>query len=140
MSSRSQEVGPRDRVVGGVAAVVAGVVVVLQASQASPRDAPAWVGYAAGLAFVAAGLAILAQGRAARVQGWLGLLAVAGLFVPAAWVAFGAGPRECTVSLPFLSAVAPDLLCRGVFGLGAGLVAVLLVVGASRLVRRRRSG
>lgn len=139
MSSSSREASPQDRAIAGVAAVIVGVVVAVQASQASPSEAPAWVGYAAGVAFAAAGLAILAQGRSPRVQRWLGLLAVAGLFVPGAWVAFGPGPRECAVSLPFLSAVAPELLCRGAFGLGIVLVAVLLALAAAQAIRRPRS-
>ena len=52
---------------------------------------------------------------------------MAALVLAAMWVAFGPGPRECSVSVSAFSGFAADWLCRGVFGFGA-LVGTALFV------------
>jgi hypothetical protein len=90
--------------------------------------APAWVAYTACAAFVLAGLAIIADGTALRsTHAWLAVACTAALLVPGAWVAFGPGVRQCSVSIPFFSTVGSELLCRGAFGLGSVIVAAMLV-------------
>jgi hypothetical protein len=104
-------------------------------------DAPAWVAYAACAAFVFAGLAIIAYESALRrTHTWLAVACTAALLVPGAWVAFGPGVRECSVSVSFFSTVAPDLLCRGVFGFGTFIVAAFLIWIVLRALRQQDAG
>ena len=89
---------------------------------------PTWVAYVACAAFVFAGLTLVAhEFDLRRTHAWLVVACVASLLVPGAWVAFDPGVRECSVSGPFLSGVGSELVCRGVFGLGAAIVAAFLV-------------
>jgi hypothetical protein len=101
---------------------------------------PALVGYAACATFLFGGLALLAQGWSRRVQLWLGILTVAALLVPGAWVAFGPGPRECAVVLPFASTLGSELVCRSAFGLGAVLVAAFLAWLVVQALRQENAG
>ena len=99
---------------------------------------PAWVAYVACAAFVFAGLTIIAHEFAfSRVHAWLEVACVASLLVPGAWIAFGPGVRECSVSGPLLSGMGSDLLCRGAFGIGAVIVAALLMWVVWRALRQR---
>jgi hypothetical protein len=123
----------RDRMLGGALVIAVGAAVMLAVFFA-PRGmhAPAWVVYAAGGAFVLAGLALLAEGTGRRVLArWLPSLVVACLLAPAAWLAFGSGPRRCMVSAwGFGSRMLgrhSDLLCRLAFGAGT-LVGVLILL------------
>ena len=98
--------------------------------------APAWIGFTAAGVFIAAGAAIAAGAcEAKKLEGWLGVLTVAGLLAPAVWIALGPGPRACTVTLPFLSTDAAEVICRGAFGVGALLAIVLLVLMVNRVIR-----
>jgi Kef-type K+ transport system membrane component KefB len=121
--------------------VVVGVVVAVQVYR-HPQllRVPAWVGYAACATFVFGGLALLAQGWPRRAQLWVGILTVAALLVPVAWIAFGPGPRECAVVLPFFSTLGSELMCRSAFGLGAVLVAAFLAWLVVRALRRENAG
>jgi hypothetical protein len=101
---------------------------------------PAWVGYAACATFVFGGLAMLAQRWSRRAQPWLGILTVAALLVPCAWIAFGPGSRECGVVLPFVSTLGSELVCRSGFGLGAVLVAAFLAWLVVRALRQGNAG
>ena len=98
---------------------------------------PAWVALPAMSSFVWAGAALLAgEYQSARnIAPWLGVLATIGLLVPAAWIALGPGPRECTAVLPFFSTSASDWMCRGAFGLGALLGLLILILMLRRLSR-----
>ena len=99
---------------------------------------PAWVAYVACAAFVFAGLTIIAHEFAfSRVRAWLVVACVASLLVPGAWIAFGPGVRECSVSGPLLSGMGSDLWCRGAFGIGAVIVAALLMWVVWRALRQR---
>jgi len=95
---------------------------------------PAWIAYVAGAAFVLAGACLASAALAiAWLQGWLVLGVVGCLFAVTAWIAFGPGARECSVSFGFLAGVAPEALCRGAFGGGALLLAVVLALVLRRL-------
>ena len=102
---------------------------------------PAWVGCAACGAFVFGGMAIVAaESSYVRAQAWLGVAAVASLLAPGAWIAFGPGPRECSVVLPFVRSAGSELVCRSAFGLGAVLVAAFLVWLVKRALRSASAG
>lgn len=131
----------KERLIGGWVALAAGILVVgAMAATPERHHVPAWVGYAAGSTFAWAGAAILAGefGRTRAIAPWLGFCALLGLVVPALWIAFGPGPRECTATLAFLLATgASEWFCRGAFGLGAGLVVVLIGLSLCRLLQGR---
>ena len=99
---------------------------------------PAWVAYVAASAFVLAGLCILAMVIGmVWLQRLLGVAVALSLFVVSLWVAFGPGPRECSVSLSFVQGVAADALCRGAFAIGAILVGLFIVLAIYRIVSKR---
>ncbi len=129
----------RQRLLGALVCTVAGLLTaaMIYLSPEALR-VPAWVAYVACAAFVFAGLTIMAHEFALRrTYAWLAVACVASLLVPGAWVAFGPGVRECAVSGPFLSGIGSDLLCRGAFGLGAVIVAALLIWIVVRALRQQ---
>jgi hypothetical protein len=122
--------------------------------------APLWVVFCAGLAFFLGGGALLlhvASGAKptdddfpADAPHWMRVvryLAMVAIFVSFAaigsWVAFGPGERAFTVSAPFGSGPARDIVGRIAFGIGAiitWLCAIaVVVVGARKLFPRERA-
>ena len=130
----------RQRLFGGLLAALVGLLTaVMIYLHPENLNVPAWVAYAACAAFVFAGLTIAAHEFALRrTHAWLAAACTAGLLIPGAWVALGPGARECSVVSPFFGAAGSDLLCRGVFGVGAAIVAALLVWAVSRALRQQR--
>ena len=127
------------RLLGALVTTVAGL---LTAAVITVRPdglhVPAWVAYVACAAFVFAGLTIIAhEFGLRRTHAWLVVACVASLLVPGAWIAFGPGVRECSVSGPFFNSMGPELLCRGAFGIGAVIVAALLLWVVWRALRQR---
>ncbi len=121
-------VSRRTQLIGAVTAVAAGFMVgyMIHLHPEGLR-VPSWVAYVAASAFVFAGLCLFAgAAEISWLQRWLGIAVTLCLFAVSAWVAFGPGERECSMSIPFLQTVAPDVLCRGAFGIGALLVASFL--------------
>jgi hypothetical protein len=129
----------RQRLLGALVSTVAGLLTAAMIYLNPERlHVPAWVAYVACAAFVFAGLTIMAHEFAfRRTHAWLVVACVASLWVPGAWVAFGPGVRKCSVSGPFFSGIGSDLACRGAFGLGAVIVAALLVWIVLRALRRQ---
>jgi len=90
---------------------------------------PPTVGYLAAGAFLAAGATLLLQVRGAqRAQQVTAFLLVAALAGVGGWIGFGPGSRRCGGSWGFLSSVPGELVCRWVFGTGAGLTALMAVL------------
>jgi len=132
----------RKRILGGWFFALVGVLTAgMVYRHLEQLNAPAWVAYAACGAFVFFGLTVVAfESGLHRTHTWLAVAATSALLAPGAWVTFGPGPRACTVSLPFISSTASEWLCRGAFGLGALIVAVLLVWVVLRALRRDNAG
>jgi len=103
--------------------------------------APMWVGLAAAGSFAAAGVAIAAEElRAPRVGRYALLGLLLAMLAPPAWIAFGPGPRACSDGigvggLSFGAWPAPDLGCRFAFGVGAILLALMLLVFLGKWAR-----
>lgn len=98
--------------------------------------APAWVAYAAALAFVCAGiLAFVGQSDSPRLQAWMAVALLMLMFAPAVWIAFGAGARECSVSLPYLFGVARGGSCRVAFAIASVMGLAMLVWAIRRALR-----
>jgi hypothetical protein len=128
--SRSNEVRQCSSsvLIGGLCAVAGVAAAVGVHWHPEQLNVPAWVAYAACLAFVFAGLSVVAREFAlGRLASWLVVAFMAALVLTAVWVAFGPGSRECSVSFAQFAGVASDWLCRGVFGFGALVGAALLV-------------
>src|SRR5215471_12547791 len=162
MAARTQ-LGPRAAVVIGLLVALMGFLVIGLALHvvptANPQNTPEWVGFAAGLAFVLAGAALVVgyavAGGAAPdgdlppgtpfgvrlLQYLLGLGIVGLLTAIGAWVAFGPGRREFSITgLPVLGPRAGEVMGRVAFGVGTVLTAVvfvLLAVVSGRRLRRR---
>jgi len=127
----------RQRLTLGSAVAVLGLVGAL-AMYLRPEGlrVPAWVAFSAMGAFVSVGGVLIAGAfEARRLEAWLGVLTVLGLLVPGAWIALSSGPLNCSVSLPFLTTVAADWMCRGAFGLGTLLGLVILMLAVRRALR-----
>ena len=153
---------PRAAVALGLVVSGMGALIILLAAGIIPgaeaaREAPRWVVASAGLAFVLAGAAMIvgyavAGGVApdgdlpAGTPRWvratqylLGLGIISALCAVATWVAFGPGPRAFTVTLPFVGRGPGDeTVGRAVFGIGAVLMWVFLLVFVVVSVRRIR--
>jgi hypothetical protein len=129
----------RQRLIGSIVSIIAGALTAAMIYwHPEQLRAPAWVAYTACAAFVFAGLTIMAyEFGLRRIHSWLVMGCVAALLVPGAWVAFGAGPRECTMNLPFVSTAASGLVCRAAFGFGVVIIAALLVWVVLRALRQR---
>ena len=131
----------RKRLFGGFLSIVVGALTAAMIYRYPEQlRAPAWVAYAACSAFVFAGLTIIAyEFPLRRTHAWLCVACTVALLVPGAWVAFGPGARECSVSVPFFSTAGSELVCRGAFGLGAFIVAALLVWVVLRALRQQNA-
>jgi hypothetical protein len=96
--------------------------------------APAWVAYTAAGTFVLAGASVgTAALGAARLSRWLGVGVIGGLFSVTAWIAFGPGARECSMSFGVFRNLATDAVCRTAFGVGTLLLALVLALVLRRL-------
>jgi len=149
MTDSVQALSPRARLVVALVLVAAGVLPLLAAFDVGPLrradiNGPPWLAAVAGGVFIIAGAAIVAD-RAGREHPLAGLLfasIVAGFAAIANWIAFGAGPRECTRTITTFfgggSGPAGDVECRIAFGVGAlmlnGMLVFLLVRGVARLI------
>ncbi len=132
----------RKRLLGGFLSTIVGALTAAMIYRYPEQlRAPAWVAYAACSAFVFAGLTIIvAESPLRRIHAWLCVACTVALLVPGAWVAFGPGVRECSVSVPFFNTAGSDLVCRGAFGLGTFIVAALLLWVVLRALRQQNAG
>lgn len=106
--------------------------------QPQELSAPAWLAYSAASTFFVAGLLLLAQAaHAGRVRDWLAVSLLLAMGLPAGWVAFGGGKRQCEAALPFLES---ELLCRGAFGIGALLGFGVLILSIRYALTRKHGG
>ncbi len=131
---------PMARFFLGAALVAGGLFPVLGAFDIGPLHArdihgPPWLGAVAGGIFVLGGV-FLWIGDAATRHPWIGGTLVALLLTAFAsignWIAFGAGPRECTGGVSgifFASKAAAALECRIGFGIGALMLDGMLLWG-----------
>jgi cytosine/uracil/thiamine/allantoin permease len=132
----------RTQLIGAVAAVAVGLVVgsMIYLHPEGLR-VPAWVAYVAATAFVFTGVCLLAGAAEINwLQRWLGIAVTLSLLVISLWIAFGPGERECSMSIPFLQTAVADGLCRGAFGIGALLVALLLGLLVRRVIWNSSEG
>ncbi|WP_119302566.1 hypothetical protein [Dongia deserti] len=134
---------PAVRILIAFICIASGVVPMLAAFDLGPLDSsaingPRWLGFLAGAVFVAAGIALVLGERLQRsvlASGFFAL--VIGSFAAIGnWIAFGPGPRECTIAMAgFLldSYWANAIACRAGFGIGALLLdgIVLWMIAAS---------
>ena len=102
--SSDNDLSPSGRLILGLVFVAAGVFPILAAFDIGPlrqKDihGPPWLGAAAGAVFVMGGIAAMAgnKGRYAPVSSVMAFGIVAFFAAMASWIAFGPGPRECSV-------------------------------------------
>lgn len=106
--------------------------------------APAWVAYLAVAVLALAGALALsrAHGRHVIVDGFA-CVVLGGMLLTGLWGAFGPGPRQCVSRISSSSAMAwhvSENACRSAFGLGAFLVARMLVIAVRGWLHRRSVG
>lgn len=126
---------------GALAALAGVAVAVLVYLQPQKLRAPAWVAYAAALAFVLAGLSLLAQGTrvSRRLQAWLGVVLLACLMAPAAWIAVASPAGRCQASWLGWFMTSPQWICRAGFAVATFFGAVIFVVMLRQAIRTGRS-
>lgn len=103
--------------------------------------APEWAALVAVGLFGFAGICIVAQ--ALKLHGlvrWLMCGLPGAMAVVPTWIALGSGPRQCTVVSLGARSSASEIVCRGVFGAGALILAVLFTVAVRGALRARRAG
>ena len=119
---------------------------------------PNWLALAAGLVFFAAGLSVLVRGWLAvpdsqpdlpadapaafvAIQWLAALTVIAALASIGTWIAFGAGTRHFSMSLPFTGSLAEGL-GRGAFGIGAIITwlmfALMAYAGVEKIFGKKR--
>jgi hypothetical protein len=100
---------------------------------------PAWVAYVAAAVFVCGGAVALARGysKPAAAEAFVCLL-LAGMFAIAAWISVGPGSRQCVASGS--SGGVPELACRSAFGVGALVLAAMLLLAVRGWLRRSSAG
>jgi hypothetical protein len=119
----------RQRLIGSACTGVGVVTVWLVTTHPERLRAPAWVAYAACACFVIAGVAIaLHSWLSRRAYAWMMVSLLAVMTVIPAWIALGAGSRQCRATTAMLSA---ETGCRIGFGVSAVVLAVMLVVAVA---------
>jgi len=137
---RHNSLSPAARFFFGLLCLAAGILPVLASFDIGPlgRDSingPAWLGAAAGGVFIVAGIALMLGEDGSRSDhplSYVLLACILGAFAAIAnWIAFGPGPRECTmavVGVAFESdSPANGIACRAGFGIGAGILDGFLI-------------
>ena len=137
---------PAARFVFGLVCILCGLFPALAAFDVGPLgradiNGPPWLGLLAGGIFIAGGIALMLGERMRDSMLGAGLFAlIIGSFACIAnWIAFGAGPRACTIAFAGLffaaDSLANEIACRAGFGIGAGLLdgfVLRMIAGAVR--------
>lgn len=135
---RHNSLSPKARLAAGLLCVAAGILPMLASFDVGPLgheaiNGPAWLGAAAGGAFIIAGIALMMGEDGSRSDhplSYVLLACVLGALAAAAnWIAFGPGPRECTLFIDAFENAAPtnSVLCRTGFAIGAGILDGFLI-------------
>lgn len=135
MAARGAEVARRQA--RRSAALLAAIAVLLAVMiHLSPQDlrVPAWVAYCAAATLMLMGIAMLCR-AGGLLRNVFGLASAVGLLLPAVWLAFGEGPRECSASVPLL-ALSSETACRSAFTV-AVIVGLLVLAWLVRHALRR---
>ncbi len=129
----SSTLSPWARIAIGAACIAGGTLPVLAAFDVGPLrqsdiNGPPWLGIAAGGVFILGGIALLAgeRGRKGPLAYALFTLVMGAFAAIGNWIAFGPGPRECSIAITgFLfetASTANEIACRVGFGIGAGII------------------
>ena len=118
--------------------LVAGAIGISYAgfTRAPALHVPPWIAYVLALIFLvtAARVFEMTSGHAGTGD-WFALVFFGAGAVVEWWIAFGADPRWCSSSLPFISGTAG---CVAPFGIAAGISTLLTVYCGWRFARGRR--
>lgn len=100
--------------------------------------APAWVAFAAAALLAFGGLSTVALALGLQqVNRWLTCVLLAGMTLVPGWIAFGAGSRQCTVASVGGRSAGSEAVCRGAFGFGAVVLALMFVSALRGALRAR---
>src|SRR5688572_11208283 len=119
---------PRHPYIGALAALAGVAVACMVYLQPDKLRAPAWVAYAAALAFFLAGMSMIAHAFDAsrRLLAWIAVLLIACLVAPGLWIALAQPDGVCRMNLMGFFLPAPEWACRG-FLLVCALVGVSIL-------------
>src|SRR5262245_8755621 len=134
------------RAIPALAMAAVGSLPVLAAFDVGPLhqddiNGPPWLGVAAGGIFIAGGISLLVGERAHT--GALGYplfaLIMAAFAAISNWLAFGPGPRECSIAVAGFAfeaaSMANEIACRAGFGIGAGIIDGCLLLMTAQALR-----
>jgi hypothetical membrane protein len=124
----------------GAALLVCGsLVAVLVALHPEGLRAPAWVAYLAAAVFACGGAVALARAcsKPSAAEAFV-CLVLGGMLAIAAWISIGSGSRQCVASGS--GAGVPELACRSAFGVGALVLAGMLLIAVRGWLRRSSAG
>ena len=141
-----QPVSPAGRILIGLFCIACGTPPVLSAFDIGPFSSadihgPPWVGLVAGGIFIAVGISLMLSDPQRTSPATYSLLAfvMASLAALANWIAFGPGPRECTIAFAGLFFESGNWVngfaCRAGFGVGALLMDGTVLWMAARALR-----
>ena len=101
---------------------------------------PPTVGYLAAGSFAAAGISLFLQGAGfTRAAGVPAILAAASLAGIGGWIGFGPGSRRCGGSIGGIPFIPGEWVCRLVFGAGAILTGLIVLLMLRSLFRSTES-
>jgi hypothetical protein len=102
--------------------------------------APAWVAFFALGLFGFTGVCIIVQAlRLNSLARWLVCALLGAMAVVPAWIAFGSEPRQCTVVSLGARSATSEVMCRGAFGAGAAIIAIMFVFAVRGALRSRHA-
>jgi hypothetical protein len=121
---------PAVRCLLGLLCIAGGLIPMLAAFDLGPLDSgaihgPRWLGFLAGAVFVAAGIALILGERHGALSHGLMAFILGAFACIGNWIAFGPGPRACTIAVDGLlitSQWVNEIACRAGFGIGAIII------------------
>lgn len=127
----------RRATVGGALVGLGLVLLTVMVAFPARLKVPAPIGYLAAGTLVMAGLLALANVFCSRrVRAWLAVALLTCMLLPAAWIAFGTGPRTCSLKVGVSSGLIGGAGCRLAFGVGTVLGLVLVFIALRSAARR----
>jgi hypothetical protein len=127
--------------IGAGLLLAAGCMAVLVQMHSEKLKAPAWVVFFALGLLGFAGICII--GQALRLNGlvrWLVCVLLGAMVAIPGWVAFGSGPRQCSVVSFGTHSAASAVVCRSAFGAAAIVLAIMFAVAVRNALRSRHAG
>ena len=125
---------------GAAIVVGAGALAALMQLHPDKLRAPAWIALSAAGVLGVAGVCVIAQAlRLHRLARWLVCGLLGAMAVIPGWIAFGGGPRQCSLIAFGARSAASETLCRGAFGVGTVSLLAMVALAVRGALRARHA-